>query len=309
MTKKWNTRDLAWVGGGLVVLVGVTLLVLHYNRALDLASRSASRVDRMEQVARLRVALSTASEAEKCAVMATTDEESRRFADQSRAASAGARQARDELGRLLAGNGTDEQREILVRISEALANCGKIDDELLALAVENSNLKANDLAFGPATDAAMAMDDALRNILDTAGNATNGNARQVMLRAADARAGVLRTLALLAPHIAEKSDAKMDEFDARIAAQDQDVRGDLKALASLLGSRNRNVEAAAAQFDVFLEVKGRIVALSRQNTNVRSLLTSINEKTAAVQACQGALDDLERAIAAEAAEQAPTYAR
>ena len=309
MATKRNSKDLAWVSGGLVVLVAVTLLVLHYIRALDVAARSASRTDRTEQLAHLRVALSAASEAEKCAVMATSDEESRKFADQSRAASATAAQARDALGALLAGNGTDEQRKILVKISEALSQCRKIDDGLLALAVENSNLKANDLAFGPAVEAATTVDDALTNIMKKGADGSTANARQLMFRAADARDGVLRTLSMLAPHIAEQSDAKMDELDAKIAAQDQQVDGDLKALESLLGRRNRDLETATAQFGVFLELKERIIALSRQNTNVRSLLTSINEKSAAVQACQRAMDELERAIAAEAADQAPVYAR
>ena len=57
-----------------------------------------------------------------------------------------------------------------------------------------------------------------------------------MQLATDARIAALRIQTLLPPHIAEESDRKMDELEARMAKEDQEVRKDLEGLAALLKS-------------------------------------------------------------------------
>jgi len=299
VTIKPNLKDLSWAGVGVILLIVVILLALHYDRALDTATKTASRARRLDLVERMRVALSSASEAEKSAVMATTDQESQNFAEQSRAASAMVEQIRDELAKLLATSGTRDERDLLAEVSRTLTECQHIDHELLDLSVKNSNLKAYDLAFGPAANALASMDNALSRILEGGATSTAPEARQVLLRAAGAQSGALRILALLPPHISEESDARMDALEARMVTEDQKVRSDLKVLATLLGAGNADLETATSGYARFFELKVRILELSRQNTNVRSLIISLNQKRKAVQMCQAALDALERTIQEE----------
>ena len=61
----------------------------------------ALKTRKVELTGQVRLALASAAEAEKSAVLATTDEESLAFADQSRAATATAEEKRAALGKLL----------------------------------------------------------------------------------------------------------------------------------------------------------------------------------------------------------------
>ena len=71
------------------------------------------KAKRVELVAQMREALASASEAEKSAVLAITDEESQTFADQARATSASVDQARAALGKLLETGGSKGEKDLL----------------------------------------------------------------------------------------------------------------------------------------------------------------------------------------------------
>ncbi|HUJ72620.1 MAG TPA: hypothetical protein VLZ30_10265, partial [Verrucomicrobiae bacterium] len=173
-----------------------------------------------------------------------------------------------------------------------------IDKELLALAVKNTNIKANSLAFGPAADALMEMDTALSRLV--AKNAGSADARSVALLAFGAQTAALRIQTLLAPHIAEESDKKMDEFETQMAKDDQEVRKDLDGLAALLKpGGDPDLNTATSAYARFSEIRTRILALSRENTNVRSLAMSLDQKRKVMFVCQDALATLQRAILEE----------
>ena len=166
----------------------------------------------MDLVARMRLTLASASEAEKSAVLAVTDQDSQTFADQAHAATAEVERERKELGELLAAGGTQGEKDLLAQFSKVFTDLQHIDNELLGLAVKNTNIKAYSLAFGPAADALKEMDTALsRLVAKSAGSPEAGN---VALFAFGAQTAALRIQTLLAPHIAEESDKKMDELEA-----------------------------------------------------------------------------------------------
>ena len=296
MTRRESPKDLFWLAGGTVVLIVLALLMLHYHREGEVATKSVFKATRLEIVGRMRAALLSASEAEKSAVMATTDEESQTFAEQSRAASAVVEQRRDELGRLLETGGTAKERDLLSEFSRALTECQRIDSELLDLSVKNTNLKAYGLAFGPAADALTNMDRALSRALSDGAGSARPEARRIMLLAAGAQSGAWRIQALIPPHIFEENDAKMDQLEARMADEDRSIRSDLDGLATLLGPKDPILETVTAEYARFIELKTTILELSRQNTNVRSLFISLNQKRSAMESCLSALAAVEQAI-------------
>jgi hypothetical protein len=299
MTIKSRLKDASWYAGGVLVLVAAVLLALHYHWSEGIAAKEVTRVRRLELVERLSSVLSSSSEAEKSAVMAVTDEESQEFADRARAASAEVEQTRDELAKLLETGGTRTELDLLSQFSRSLTEFERIDRELLDLAVRNTNLKAYALDFGPAAEALAAMDGALSRILKESATSTDPAARRVMLLAAEAQSGAWRIQALLPPHISEESDRIMDELEARMATEDRTVRSDLEALAAPLGSGNLDLEKAMSSYARFTELRTQILELSRQNTNVRSLIISLNQKRKVVQMCKDALDSLAQTIREE----------
>jgi hypothetical protein len=60
-----------------------------------------------------------------------------------------------------------------------------------------------------------------------------------------------------------------------------------------------DVVAAVSQFSRYEELKAQILALSRENTNVRSLALSLNQKRKAMTVCLDALGALKEAILQE----------
>ncbi len=79
----------------------------------------------------------------------------------------------------------------------------------------------------------------------------------------------------------------------------------------MLGADERaRLQSAAASYSRFTQLKTQILDLSRQNTNVRSLTMSLNEKRLAVVKCQDLLTALEQAFQAEpVSDRTPTNPR
>jgi hypothetical protein len=144
------------------------------------------------------------------------------------------------------------------------------------------------------------MDAALSRLVAQNANSAFLDARQVMQLADDARIRALRIQTLLAPHIAEESDRKMDELEAQMTKEDLEARKDLEGLASLLkpGS-SPDLETAVSDYAKFSGIRAEIIRLSRANTNVRSLALSLNQKRKVMLMCQDALAALEQAIGQE----------
>ena len=294
-TVKPGPRDLVWMAAGAVLLLLFALIVFHFQPEPKPSAEAALAAKRLELLNQIRFGLAAASEAEKSAVLAVTDQDSQTFADQARAASAGVEQARKELGELVQQDGSQHEADLLEQFSQTFAELRRLDEELLGLAVKNTNLKAASLTFGPAADALREMDEALSRLVAQSDHAPE--AGKVAPLALGAEIGALRIDTLLAPHVAEESDAKMDELEARMAQQDQDVRRDLAELAALPAlAGNADLATAAARYDRFSELRREILTLSRENTNVRSTTISLSRKRGLLKLSEDALAALQQAI-------------
>lgn len=304
MAAKPGIKDFLWMVFGAVLLLVVLLVALHFQKGQSPAELVAFKAKRVDAVEQMRLALASASEAEKSAVMAITDEDSQKYADQARAATADVERGRNELGQLLDSGGTQRERDLLAQFSKFFTDFQSVDKDLLSLAVKNTNLKAYSLAFGPAADAITEMNGALSRLVSktvaSSQTAASSNAYTVALLAFGAQTAALRIQALLAPHIAEESDAKMDAMEARMTQDDQELHKDLDGLAALpVFNGDTDLATANSAYMRFSEVRARIIPLSRENTNVRSLAISLDQKRKVMFLCQDALASLQQAISEE----------
>ncbi len=300
MAMKSSLTYLILMAAGTVVWIAILLAVLRFHPEADAAAQLAFKAQRVKLVSQMRLDLASASEAGKSAVMATTDQDSQAFADQARAATAAVERGRTEVEELLRTRGTKNEEELLAQFSQAFAEFQRIDKDVLEMAVQNTNLKAYSLAFGPAAEVLDEMDAALSRIVAQNVNSTAPDAKQVMQLADDARIRALHIQTLLAPHIAEESGGKMDELEALMAKDDVEVHKDLAGLATLLKSTgDPDLEIASSRYTQFSEIKTQIIKLSRENTNVRSLVITLNQERKVMLMCQDALAALEQAIQQE----------
>jgi hypothetical protein len=303
---KPRLRDLLWMGAGAVLLLAVALLMMRVQNGRSPAERLELKARKLQLVERMRFSLAAASEAEKSAVLAVTDQESVTYADEARADAAEVERLRKALGELLASDARPKEKELFATFSGTFSEFQRVDRDLLDLAVRNTNLKAFGLAFGPASQASKETAEALSRFL--ARHATSP--QKVLLLAAAAQAATLRLETRLAPHIAEASDEKMDELEARMATDDREVREALDSLVAQPALRaDQDLASARSSYARFSDLRRQILALSRENTNVRSLSTSLNEKRKVMLDCLDALHALRQVVADESAPASPSNPR
>ena len=294
-----NIESLRWLIGGVVFLVLLLAALFHFHRDTSLSQDLSHKAARLDLVGQMQLGLASASEAEKSAVLAITDETSKRYADQSRAASAAIARDQKALDGLIVDSGTWNEKEFLDQFAKAFLDLQRIDKEVLDLAVKNTNLKAWSLLFGAAANTQAEMDTALAQVISKSSGLPV--AGQVMPMAFGARIGILRIQTMLAPHIAEESDSKMEQMEAVMAKEEVEIRKDLDGLGAFFAKRGGSSDVAAAKerFDRYETIKARILSLSRENTNVRSLELSLNQKRKALALCLDALSSLKEAVLEE----------
>lgn len=228
------------------------------------------------------------------AVMADTDQASNAFARESEAASKATQHDIDTLGPMLQALGYTEETRLFDAFVSRFAAYRELDTRILDLAVQNTNLKAQQLSFGPGQDAA----DAFQAALDAAVAARATDAWQAKALAASAVAAVRHIQALQAPHIADADDAVMTRLEGRMQASEAEARRAVAALRPIATPTSAaRLDAATAALDTLMAVNAQIIGLSRQNTNVRSLALALDQKRTLTTACEDSVRALRDALA------------
>lgn len=290
-----GSRALRW---GLLILA----LALGAMAAFQFAGRGSfddmfgGSLRKARLAGQMRAALYAAAEAEKGAVLAETDEDSKNYADR----------ARQELGRVAAAlaecqdltPSTGPESGLVAAFAGAFADYRAQSEEILAQAVQNTNLKAQALSFNESRQALERMERALAPLADApAGQRIAPHAALALRALLEAQ----RIQSLHAQHIEEKDDARMDALEARMAEADKRARAALAALSGQPGATLSAGEALAAYED-FHKTTARITELSRQNTNVHSLALTLGRGTRLLAACDASLKAYEEKLQADMAK-------
>jgi hypothetical protein len=237
--------------------------------------------------AELQVSFTQAADAANRAVMADTDEVSVTFAHEAQEQAQLVQRDLDQVDGILQSLGYSDETELLKGFREAFTKYRELDREILVLAVENTNLKAQRLSFGPAHTAANALRDSLS--AGTAGVAAKDQWHASAL-AAKATLAVREIEVLQAPHIAASEDAVMTQFEHQMAALEATARSALQELDSFgTPVLHAAVDAANKALTDFMTINAQIISLSRRNSNVRSLALSLGQKRTLAAVCEGAL--------------------
>jgi hypothetical protein len=245
----------------------------------------------------LRVQFNKAADASNRAVMADTDEASLAFAKESDNATHVVENDMVALPPLLGTLGFSQEIAAFERFKTNFSEYHELDGRILTLAVENTNLKAQKLSFGPARQAADAFQDSLAAL--AAGFPLKDRC-QVAELVAQAVMAVREIQVLHAPHIAERDDAPMTQMEKQMETLDATARDALKRLTELAPITARpTLLIARAELDKFKAVCGQIVELSRRNTNVLSLDLSLRQKPPLAASCDQHLNVLQAALAKE----------
>jgi hypothetical protein len=281
--------------GRAVLLAIVCLLAAVATGCGEDVNTVLERASRARQAASdLLVDFTKAADAANRAVMAETDEASVTFAKEAEQATEAVEKDAGALGPILQNlNYTDEGR-LLDEFKSRFAEYRMLDRRILDLAVENTNLKAQRLSYGPAQEAADAFRDALKTLVPS----SPAEAWHVQALVATAVKTVREIQVLQAPHIANADEAVMTRMETEMATSEMEARRSLDALRAVTPPASKpHLDAAVAALARFMDLNAQIIALSRRNTNVRSLALSLDQKRTITVSCEERLHALQNALA------------
>ncbi len=243
----------------------------------------------------LRVQFSKSADASNRAVMADTDEASLVFAHEAEEATRAVQSDMAALTPHLRNLGYPTEVRLLDEFAKRFEEYLAVDRSVLELAVQNTNLKAQRLSFGPAREAA----DGFRDALEAVGLQSKDHCRVDAL-VAKAVLAVRDIQVLQAPHIAESDDAAMGRMETEMDSLQVAASDALNRISGLVDPKAQpQLATASASLERFRDVSRQIVTLSRRNSNVRSLALSLREKPVLTAACDESLRSLEEALTKE----------
>jgi len=239
----------------------------------------------------LHVQFTRAVDASNRAVMSAGGPDSATIAKDAAQALTETRRLAGTLRPVLQQGGLQAEVGHLDTFIEAFRVYETLNAEILALASDSTNLKAQRMAAGAGQQAADAFRDALAESVAGAGPAAS-------LLAAKARMAVMEIQVLESRHIPEPEDAAMTTLEAAMAGSERTARMALDELGSQVpAGRGASLDAAGAALDRFAATHAEVIALSRRNSNVRSLALSLGQQRAHTIACETALQALDAALA------------
>jgi hypothetical protein len=252
-------------------------------------------VDARRLASNVRVQFSKAADASNRAVMAVTDETSRAAVREAEQAKQAIERDIEALKQILQTLAYSDDIRHLDAFKTCFVGYQALDADVLPLAVENTNIKAQRLSFGPAQEAA----NAFRQSLEAAAQRITSKSNCcVEAYVAKATAALLEVQVIQARHIAESDEAEMSRMEAQMAASEATARRAVDTLRGLLPSAAApQLSAAAAALDRFTKINAELVTLSRRNSNVRSLALSLGRKRSVTAECDDILRALEDALA------------
>jgi hypothetical protein len=243
----------------------------------------------------LQVLFAQATDASNRAVMTDADEDAKTAVGEAEQATQDVQRDVEQLRTVLTSMGYQEELGLLENFSKQFAEYRQVDAEILPLAVENTNAKAQRLSFGPAAQAVNEFRTALDAVVTTE---TPDTATRLELLATRAVADVLDIQALHAPHIAEPEDEPMTRMEQKMSASEQDARRALQQMRTLVPATSQSqLNAAVAALDRFSTIHREIISLSRRNSEVRSLALSLGRKRMVTAQCDDQLRALQAALA------------
>ncbi len=246
----------------------------------------------------MRIHLLEATEAEKNAVMAITDEESKNFAVRARQATDEVESSRKKMETIILQENHPQETALFNKFNIFWSQFRKLDETILALATQNTNLKAQKISSTQGAQEMERFEQSLNRLIHR--NTGNNRCNKTVMLSYEALTDGLKIFTLHKPHIEATDDQEMDKIEQSIKTYDLSAR---KALASLHSIANPNdiedTKNAEAAYEQFMTLTAEVLKLSRMNTNIKSAELSLGKKRIISSQCQDILAALQETVQAQ----------
>jgi hypothetical protein len=276
-----------WCGRALAIA-----LVAGVTAACNRPAVLTQLIDAQARTSALHVTFTRSIEASNRALMATDDATAGDAANESRNAAAAIDRQISELQQVLEFLAYQIELKRLDGFKARFEEYRRLNDDILLLVLENTNVKAQRLSFGPSAEAADAFHTAVESAV---AGAPREAACAAAERAVSAWAALLEIRALYSRHIAEAEDAEMTRMETVMSAAATRARSVLEQLARQLPEAGRLTGARSA-LDRFMAVHAEILDLSRRNSNVRALALALGRKRTVAADAEAQIISVEEAL-------------
>lgn len=276
----------------IAALVTSMIIGLAYQEDSNLFAAKSNKVDLLSI---MRIHLLEATEAEKNAVLAITDEASNDFAAQARQTTDRVESGRKEIESIIRRDNLPLEIEKIDEFNVCWSEYQKLDKTILDLATQNTNIKAQKISATQCAQEMARIDESLTRIIQRGrpGNKDN-NAVSLSYQALTAS---LKIFALHKSHIEEANDQEMDKIEQSIKSHDESARKALNNLHSIADlSDNVDLKNAETAYQDFMKLTGEVLRLSRMNTNIKSAELSLGRKRMISAQCQEILANLKETV-------------
>jgi hypothetical protein len=287
-----RTAWLPWLVS-LILLVAFLFFLVKYRHGGPGLFETALKEN--EVLSSMRLNLFRAAEAEKSAVLAITDEESKKFADQSQQFAQDVATARQSLTPFINQENSSKETSLVNEFDRCWTESTKLDGLLLNLAVQNTNLHAANLALTRGTETVRRLEAALTQLADSLGPESRDT--QSIRLIYQAIVASLKIHDLYTPHIQAETDEKMDKIEKEIKANEKILKNSLDRLTqNVIGREKESLRNPQALYTELAQVTDEIIALSRKNTNIKSLELSLGKKRLITAQCDEILKSLQETV-------------
>lgn len=276
----------------IMLLCSVTVIGILYK---DKITPLEGELKKIQIVSSLRIHLLEAIEAEKNAVLAITDEASKTYADEARSASNKVENARRDLAAIIQQTGTSKEQETVAEFNSCWIEFRKLDEEILELATQNSNLKAQKLSSTQFYREVAAFEKSLRTLIQH--DMRDNRPGFITVHSYESITAILQLFALHKAHIEEPDDQEMDRIERKMKDYLDTAQKALHALRSIPELRgSAELVNAESAYKRIVEINAEVVRLSRLNTNIKSSALSLGKKRLISAKCQEILGALQETI-------------
>jgi hypothetical protein len=290
-----NRSKITWLPWlvSLVLLLAFLFFLIKYRQGGPGLFETALQEN--EILSSMRLNLFRAAEAEKSAVLAITDEESKKFADQSLKFAQDVATARQSLTPFISQDNSSKETSLITEFDRCWVESTKLDGLLLNLAVQNTNLHAANLALTRGTETVRRLEAALTQLADSLGPESRDT--QSIRLIYQAIVASLKIHDLYTPHIQAETDEKMDKIEREIKANEKILKNSLDRLTqNVIGREKESLRNPQALYAELAQVTDEIIALSRKNTNIKSLELSLGKKRLITAQCDEILKSLQETV-------------
>ena len=279
----------------IIVLGAGTLYGLMYRESYNPFETKHIKVDLLST---MRIHLLEALEAEKNAVLAITDETSEDFAVRARQATESVENSRKEIESLLDQEKFPPEIEMINEFNSCWSQYRKLDETILGLATQNTNLKAQKISAKQGAQEIERFEESLNHLILR--NTNGKQCNEAVLFSYEALTASLKIFALHKPHIEEADDQEMNNIEQQIKSYDESASKALGSLRNIAGlGNNEDLKNAETAYDRFMNLTAEVLRLSRMNTNIKSAELSLGKKRLVSSQCQEILANLQETVRAQ----------